>query len=101
MQPASIAPQTLPLVRRQIHTIRDAAGLCITCRSGALWITVDGDLNDYVVEAGETFATQHHARALVYALGDSRVDLVACQSRNDTIARFSRFQPMPLMNAAR
>jgi hypothetical protein len=99
MQAASIT--ALPLARRQTHAIRDAAQWEIACRSGVVWITVDGDLQDYVLEAGESFRTPHHARALLYALADARVDLLACQSRNDTIARFSRFHAMPLMNAAR
>lgn len=89
------------LSRRQLHSIEDASGVRITCRAGALWVTIDNDLTDYVLEPGETFVTSAHARALVYALRDSRMDLVACQSRNETIATLSRFQPMPLMNAAR
>jgi hypothetical protein len=95
------APATLLLARRQVHTIEDAGGLEIACRLGTLWITIDGDATDYVVERGETFFVAPHARALVYALADARVDLVACQSRKDTMPMFSRFQPMPLMKAAR
>ena len=89
------------LAPRQLHDIEDAAGMRITCRSGAVWITVDNDPQDYVLEAGETFATSRHARVLVYALGTARIDVVACQSRKDTIATFRRFQPIPLMKAVR
>jgi hypothetical protein len=95
------SPITLSLCRRQIHAIDDAAGWRIACRSGAVWITLDGDLTDYVVEAGEAFETPRHARALVYALGAARIDLEALHSRNDTITIFNKFQPMPLMKAAR
>jgi hypothetical protein len=89
------------LAPRQLHVIPDGSGARITCRSGAVWITVDDDLQDYVLEPGEMFATSRHARVLVYALGTARIDVVECQSRNETIATFKRFQPMPLTNAAR
>jgi hypothetical protein len=95
------APITVALSHRQIHSIEDAAGWRIACRDGSVWITIDGDLRDYVLERGETFVTSHHARALVYALGNARIDLVACQSRKETMPTLSRFHAMPLMKAAR
>jgi len=89
------------LAPRQLHVIDDASGVRITCREGAVWITVDNDPKDYVLEPGESFVTADHERALVYALGTARIDLVECHKRNDTIEMFKRFQPMPLMKAAR
>lgn len=95
------APATVSLDRRQIHAIEDAAGCRIACRGGAVWITLDGDPRDYVLEEGEVFVTSDHARALVYALRPARLDLVACQSRNETMHTLSRFHAMPFRNAAR
>jgi hypothetical protein len=89
------------LAPRQLHTIPDASGVRITCRAGAVWITVDNDPEDYVLETGEMFTTSRHARVLVYALGTARIDLVECQSKKDTMQMFKRFHPMPLTNAAR
>lgn len=83
------APVTVPLARRQIHAIEDAAGCRIACREGAVWITIDGDARDYVLEKGETFVTSRHARALVYALGAARVDLVACHNTSRTPAGYA------------
>jgi hypothetical protein len=40
-----------------------------------VWVTLDGDPRDYVLEPGESFTTQEHSRALVYALERSRVSL--------------------------
>ena len=92
----------LNLSPRAIHSIADASGLDLRCREGSLWITLDGDPQDYVLEAGETFTTPAHSRALVYALKASRVTIErTLNSRNRTIETFTRFQPMPLMNAAR
>ena len=92
---------TLTLAARQLHAIDDPSTVRIACREGALWITLDNDQRDWVVEAGETFETPRQARALLYALGPTRVDLVALQSRNETIPTLSRFHAMPLMKAAR
>ena len=91
---------SLPLSRRQIHRIDDARGLRIRCREGSVWVTVDGDPRDYVLERGQSFDPKG-GPTLVYALADARVDLVACQSRKETMAMFRRFQAMPLMKAAR
>jgi len=89
------------LAPRQLHNIPDASGVTISCRSGSVWITVDNDPNDYVLEPGETFVTSEHERALVYALTSARIDLVDHQSRNETMPMFKRFHAMPLTNAAR
>jgi hypothetical protein len=91
----------LLLAPRELHSIDDAANVRISCRSGSVWITLDNDNKDYVLEAGESFTASVHARALVYALGTARVDLTECQSRKDTTPMFNRFHAMPLMKAAR
>ena len=70
-------PATLLIPRRQVRSLDSGEGLRFACRQGSVWITVDGDLTDYVLERGETFFAPPHARALVYALADARVDLVA------------------------
>jgi hypothetical protein len=89
------------LAPRELHDIPDAANVRITCRAGAVWVTLDNDGKDYIVEAGESFVTSRHARALVYALGAARVDLTECQSRKETTPTFNRFHAIPLMKAAR
>jgi hypothetical protein len=89
------------LAPRQLHDIPDASGVTVTCRAGSVWLTVDGDPNDYILEAGESFALPGRGRVLVYALGAARIDLASDHSRKETIAMFRRFQPIPLMNAAR
>ncbi len=60
------APLDLP--RRAMLKLPDAAAVQIECRSGSLWITLDGDPRDFVVEAGERFSTGAHTQAIVYAL---------------------------------
>jgi hypothetical protein len=60
------APVDLP--RRAMLKLADAAAVQIECRSGSLWITLDDDRRDFIVEAGERFSTPAHTQAIVYAL---------------------------------
>ena len=64
--------------------VPDAAGLEITCTSGSLWLTLDGELRDIILTAGssdDTFRTSEHRVALVYALADSQVTVSAANQR--------------------
>jgi hypothetical protein len=63
----------LQLAHQAIHSLPDAAGIQIGCEEGAVWLTLDGDPHDYILEAGEVFTTPEHRRALVYALQRSRI----------------------------
>jgi hypothetical protein len=58
----------IDLPRRAMFKLPDAAAVQIECRSGSLWITLDGDTRDFIVEAGERFSTESHRQAIVYAL---------------------------------
>jgi hypothetical protein len=104
----------LELRTRSIYSVADAAGVRFSCREGTLWITLDNDPRDVVLEAGGEFSTGEHRRALVYALQPSRLYVepigrspepartsLARQSRKTTMEMFSRFQPMPFRKAAR
>lgn len=61
------------LSRQAMFSLADAAGVRFAVDHGSVWITLDGDSRDVVVEAGHAFTTQEHRRALVYALAPSRV----------------------------
>lgn len=60
-----------------IWPLRRARGHRIACVDGELWITVDGELEDYFVEPGETFVIVSDARVVVYAVRDSVFQLTA------------------------
>jgi hypothetical protein len=47
----------------------------ILCRSGSLWVTLDGDPRDIVLDAGDQFTATEHRRALIYALGSASLSL--------------------------
>lgn len=65
----------LNLAHQATFQVTDAAGVQITCHRGCLWITLDGDQRDIVLEAGERFVATEHRRALIYALAPSSLSL--------------------------
>lgn len=65
----------LRLQQRSIFSVPDAAGVQIACREGSLWITLDNDPRDIVLNAGESFVGTEHRRALIYALDRSSLAL--------------------------
>lgn len=67
--------QELRMLPRSLFSVPDAAGLEITCREGTVWITLDHDVRDIVLDAGQSFVAHEHRRGLIYALGTARVDL--------------------------
>ena len=114
MSPIQPTPVELQLGSRALYSVDDASEVRFSCREGALWITLDNDPRDVVIEAGGEFSTGERRRALVYALQPSRLSVepsgrstaapaarLARPSRNSTMEMFSRFQPMPLRKAAR
>jgi Protein of unknown function (DUF2917) len=66
---SSAFQMTLP--RNAVYSVNDASDVRITCRSGAVWITLDDDPADVVLEPGQQFDTRLHRRALVSALESS------------------------------
>jgi hypothetical protein len=81
MQGADMNPSTTPdrnkfsMAPRALLDIPDIAGTRITCCRGSLWVTLDNDPRDIVLEAGESFFGSEHRRALVYAFQASDVDM--------------------------
>ena len=61
-------PDALPLMRNDVLRLGDAHGLRLTSAGGTLWVTFDGDPNDYVLEPGESLRVASHADTLVSAL---------------------------------
>jgi hypothetical protein len=43
-------------------------GLLVRCERGSVWVTVEGDGEDHILTAGETFASSTHGRVAVMAL---------------------------------
>lgn len=56
------------LPKGDLIAIPDLSGMQVACREGCLWITLDGDPRDIVLEPGQAFTGSEHRRALVHAL---------------------------------
>jgi hypothetical protein len=66
-------PYELRLMPRGLYEIPDVSGLQLACNEGSVWITLDDDPRDIVLEAGERFCGTEHRRALVYAFHASEL----------------------------
>lgn len=80
----------LNLEQRALFNLPDAAGVQIVCREGSVWITLDNDLRDYVLEAGDTFTNTEHKRALIYAMRPSTIAVTSGLPHKAPAARRSK-----------
>jgi hypothetical protein len=68
---------SLNLRQQALFSVPDAANVRIACVEGAVWITLDNDPRDIVLESCGVFTTTEHRRALVYAMKPSRITVAA------------------------
>lgn len=68
-------PHSLALAKGAMVCLPDVDGFQLHCREGSLWVTLDYDSRDIVLEAGARYTGSGHRRALVYALEKSCVTL--------------------------
>ena len=78
------APGALDLGDRQMVELPDTTGLQLRCDSGSLWITLDHDPRDIVLEAGQSFSGGMPRRAIVYALEASRLTVATASAQART-----------------
>jgi hypothetical protein len=65
------------LPRRALHRLEDARGQLVSCLTGTLWITQQGDGRDIVLQAGDDALIEHDGLTLLTALEDARFVLTA------------------------
>lgn len=63
--------------RNQIREVKTPLGVSIECLSGHVWITLDGDPRDVVLDQGQTFTVDRNQRTLVMALDEATVRCTA------------------------
>ena len=69
-----IDPASIELHPRQPLRLRVGAGRHITNVHGTIWVTLDGDPRDVVLETGDSYSFDRAGRAMVQALGaDARL----------------------------
>ncbi len=63
----------ITLLKYKIWSIEgNRRGDVISCQNGTLWVTQEGDLKDYVVEAGKSFWVTKPGTVIVQALSDAQ-----------------------------
>jgi len=58
----------VPMPHATVRRFASPLGLRLSCVRGDLWITVDGEPDDHVLAAGESFEPTSTRRVIVYAL---------------------------------
>ncbi|MGB4118157.1 MAG: DUF2917 domain-containing protein [Polaromonas sp.] len=64
------------IARDKILEIKHALGVTIECLDGSVWITLDGNMRDVILNAGQSFCVDRMQRTLIQALTTARVRLI-------------------------
>jgi hypothetical protein len=65
---------TLPLLEKSMEPINNyRPGMKIVCEQGAVWVTLTGDLKDYILTPGKQFSAPKSGKLLIEAIHDSVV----------------------------
>lgn len=57
----------------EVFVLPDARDVLLACSAGVLWVTLDGDRRDYVLNGGESLAIASNALVVIDALQPSRL----------------------------
>ena len=66
---------------KQLLKVRKGSRHTIVCQSGSLWVTQYGDRRDILLAAGESFVLDRDGPALVQALQQTTLSIVAPAAR--------------------
>ena len=81
---------TVCLPSHQLFELPDASLARILCTSGCLWLTLDNDPRDVILQAGDSFETSAQRRALLYAVERSAFVLDAAAPQPTMRRRLSK-----------
>lgn len=71
MNTTDLHPASISLHKGEIHRIHHGLGQRIEALNGCLWITIDNDLRDIFIAAGEGFTVDRGGDTLISAMADS------------------------------
>lgn len=60
----------------------------IACSQGRLWITQQGDANDYIIDEGEAFVITRRGKLIIRALKDSSFGISPSINQTAKVGRF-------------
>lgn len=64
------------IAKNKILEVKQPLGVTIECLEGSVWVTLDGDSRDVVLDAGQSFVVDRNQRTLLQALDAARVRLI-------------------------
>lgn len=76
------------LRKQAMFTVPDASKVRIGVTEGSVWITLDNDTKDYVLETCGVFTTNQPHRALIYALQPSSITVAAVKTSSQRCDAF-------------
>ena len=96
------------LPHQAMFSVPQAAHVQIVCETGSLWITLDNDARDIILEAGQSFTSQQASRATVYALQATSLTVTQVQEHKRASEVFSgeiseekwQYSPVDIAQAA-
>lgn len=72
MNTNDLHPASINLRKGAIHRLPSGRGQRIESLAGSLWVTIDNDVRDILVNPGQGFSIDRDGAALISALDDSR-----------------------------
>jgi hypothetical protein len=61
------------LAREEFLVLKDIRGTTLRCLDGSVWLTLDHDVRDIVLEPGDSFVVDRDGGTLLYALAPARL----------------------------
>ncbi len=66
----------LLLKRHQLLSLNEAQPkMAIECKDGVLWVTGEGEHEDYILSAGRNYIPKTKGNVVIEAMDDARVDI--------------------------
>ena len=75
-QDTGTRPSVQEMAKNKILEIKQAMGVTIECLEGSVWVTLDGDMRDVILDAGHAFKVDRKQLTLIQALDTARVRLI-------------------------
>ncbi len=72
---APLTPEPIALAAQCVHRIESAKGMEIACARGAVWVTQERDLRDWILVAGQSVLLERAGVAVVYAFKDALITI--------------------------
>lgn len=75
-QVTCMRPSVQEIAKDKILEIKQALGVTIECLEGSVWVTLDGNMRDVILDAGQSFHVDRKQRVLIQALATARVRMM-------------------------